>query len=361
MAKVAIITDTHYGVRNDNLTVQVWQRKFLDDIFFPTLDRYDVRTVLHGGDYGDRRKYINFATARFIEEAYRTPLRQRGITEHVLIGNHDCFLRDSTAINSVDELYRMDTTMRIHAQPTEVDVDGTGILLLPWICGNTRAATEQLIATSSCPLVLGHLELTGFQMYRGVPQHEGMDPKPLSRFARVFSGHFHHPSAHGNITYLGAPYPMVWSDYQDPRGFTLLDTETYETEFIPNPYAMFVRLVYDDEQQTAAYRESLLADVASGRFQDAYVKIVVKTRTQPHWLDEILDALTKCNPQDVLVIDDVQETTTETSDASIDIDTLTLMTEYVNSLAISCDKIALQDYLRTIYHEAVSVASARTH
>ena len=83
----------------------MWQRKFLDTIFFPTLDRYDVRTVLHGGDYGDRRKYINFATARFIEDAYRTPLRQRGITEHVLIGNHDCFLRDSTAINSVLERF----------------------------------------------------------------------------------------------------------------------------------------------------------------------------------------------------------------------------------------------------------------
>ena len=72
------------------------QQKFIEEVFFPTLDAYGVTRVLHGGDYGDRRKYINFATARFIDHQYRAPLRSRGIREYVIIGNHDCFLRDST-------------------------------------------------------------------------------------------------------------------------------------------------------------------------------------------------------------------------------------------------------------------------
>lgn len=363
MAKVAIITDTHFGVRSDSPIVQAWQKRFFDDIFFPTLDAHNVKTVLHGGDYGDRRKYINFATAKFIEEQYRTPLRSRGITEHVLIGNHDCFLRDSTDINSVHELYRMDRTMHIYAQPHELDVDGTGILLLPWICGNTRDATDRLIETSKCPLVLGHLELSGFQMYRGVAHQDGLDPARFARFVQVFSGHFHHRSQQDNITYLGAPYPMVWSDYHDPRGFTLLDTETYEVEFIPNPYTMFGRIVYDDQNKPDTYRESLLTEIATGSYRDAYVKIIVKSRTQPHWLDEILDALAKCNAQDVVVVDDVPTATSTETDASVDVDTLTLMTEFVESAVVtaSCDKLALQEYLRTIYQEAVDILSARNH
>jgi hypothetical protein len=72
------------------------QQKFFEEVFFPILDTHGVTRVLHGGDYGDRRKYINFATARFIEHQYRAPLRSRGIREDVIIGNHDCFLRHST-------------------------------------------------------------------------------------------------------------------------------------------------------------------------------------------------------------------------------------------------------------------------
>lgn len=349
-------------MRNDSPVVQQWQQKFLDTVFFPTLDRYDIQTVLHGGDYGDRRKYINFATARFIEDHYRQPLRQRGIVEHVIIGNHDCFLRDSTEINSVDELYRRDTFMRIYTQPTELDVNGTGILLLPWICGNTREATERLLSTSSCAFVLGHLEINGFQMYRGVPQHEGMDPNVLARFAQVFSGHFHHRSQNHNITYLGAPYAMVWSDYHDPRGFAVLDTDTQQIEFIDNPYSMFVKVIYDDAEQPASYVETLRESLHTRGCQDAYVKVVIKSKTQPHWFDEIMDTLSKLNTQDVLVVDDIMTTDTAAPETlSVDIDTLALMDEYVAGLTVNCDKLALQEYLRTIYHDAVNVASARAH
>lgn len=59
------------------------------------------------------------------------------------------------------------------------------------------------------------------------------------------SGHYHHRSSTHPIQYLGA-YPMVWSDYSDPRGFHLFDTETHALTFVPNPYTMFARFVYDD-------------------------------------------------------------------------------------------------------------------
>ena len=55
MAQIALITDTHFGVRSDSGVVQEWQKKFLDEVFFPTLDKHQITHVLHGGDYGDRR------------------------------------------------------------------------------------------------------------------------------------------------------------------------------------------------------------------------------------------------------------------------------------------------------------------
>ena len=41
---------------------------------------------------------------------------------------------------------------------------------------------------------------------------------------------------------------MMWSDYNDVKGFHILDTETREMEFIANPYQMFYRIKYDDSQ-----------------------------------------------------------------------------------------------------------------
>jgi DNA repair exonuclease SbcCD nuclease subunit len=361
MSKIAIITDTHFGARSDSTYMHRSQQKFLDDIFFPTLDEHGVQHVLHGGDYGDRRKYINFATARFIEEHYRQPLRARGLTEDVIVGNHDCFLRESTEVNSIQELYRHDATIRVYTQPAELDLDGCGVLLLPWICDNNRAATEHAISTSNAQVVLGHLELNGFSMYRGMPNHEGMDPSVFDRFPLVLSGHFHHRSAKPPVQYLGAPYPMVWSDYRDPRGFHILDTETLDLTFFANPYSMFMRTVYDDADQPPQYIEKLVQDVMAptSPYHDAYVKIVVKSKTQPYWFDLLLDALSKVNAQDVMVVDDIATATDAgTEDVSTDIDTLTLIHDYVENLSLTCDKIELQQYLQDTYREAMSVTQS---
>jgi DNA repair exonuclease SbcCD nuclease subunit len=360
MAQIALITDTHFGVRSDSGVVQEWQKKFLDEVFFPTLDKHQITHVLHGGDYGDRRKYINFSTAQFIEQAYRAPLRRRGITEHVIVGNHDCFLRESTHINSIEEVYRHDASLVIHKDPTEITIHDTEILLLPWICDSNRDASMRYIRDSRCSVVLGHLEISGFQMYRGMPNHEGLKPELFDRFSVVMSGHFHHRSSQGPIHYLGAPYAMVWSDYRDPRGFHLFDTDTHTLTFIENPYSMFARLVYDDEQQPTTYVEQTLASILSpsSPYANAYVKVVVKSKTQPYWFDLVMDALAKINAQDVMVVDDVTAQTEDGTElpehVSADIDTLSLMTDYVSGLSVTCDKIELQTYLQNTYREALT-------
>ena len=38
------------------------------------------------------------------------------------------------------------------------------------------------------------------------------------------------------------------ADYNDQRGFHIFDTETLDTEFIPNPFSMFHKIYYDDSE-----------------------------------------------------------------------------------------------------------------
>ena len=45
--KLAIITDTHYGARKGSKLFHDYFEKFYDDVFFPTLDKEGIDTVIH--------------------------------------------------------------------------------------------------------------------------------------------------------------------------------------------------------------------------------------------------------------------------------------------------------------------------
>jgi DNA repair exonuclease SbcCD nuclease subunit len=231
--------------------------------------------------------------------------------------------------------------------------------LLPWIADNNRDETMKVIERSACSIVLGHLEIAGFQMFKGSLSAEGLAADVFDRFELVMSGHYHHKSELGPIHYLGAPYPMIWSDYRDPRGFHLFDTKTHELTFIENPYSLFMRIVYDDQDQRHDYIKELVQSIQQpdSNYHDAYVKVVVRSKVQPYWFDLMMDALYKVT-QDVVVVDDIIVNDAEEGvDAlTTDVDTLTLMREYVETLSISCDKDELFAYLRKNYEEAIAQA-----
>ena len=60
--KIAVINDTHFGVKNDSLFFLEESLNFFEKQFFPYLLQNNIRTVLHLGDLMDRRKYVNFFT-----------------------------------------------------------------------------------------------------------------------------------------------------------------------------------------------------------------------------------------------------------------------------------------------------------
>ena len=72
MAKIAMITDTHAGVRNDNPAFQQYQKKCYE-WFFKYIDEHNIQNVIHLGDIYDRRKYVNFMSARRCREDFLDP------------------------------------------------------------------------------------------------------------------------------------------------------------------------------------------------------------------------------------------------------------------------------------------------
>ena len=75
--KIAIINDTHFGARNDNVNYNEYFYQFYEKQFFPYLKENNITHCIHLGDIMDRRKFVSYRTAkdvreRFIQPVYRT-------------------------------------------------------------------------------------------------------------------------------------------------------------------------------------------------------------------------------------------------------------------------------------------------
>ena len=248
--KIAIINDTHFGARNDNSNFNEYFYKFCDDIFFPTLKKNNIKTCIHLGDLMDRRKFVSYKTSRDFRKRFVSPFVEMGIDLHIMIGNHDTFYKNTNDVNSVVELLggRHDN-IKIYSEAEEVVFDDTKILFLPWINSQNTFSSEKIIKKTDAEVCMGHLEIAGFQMMKGLLNEHGLSKNIFRKFDSVFSGHFHIKSDDGHIYYLGAPYEIYWNDCEDKKGFHIFDTETREMERIWNPLTIHKKIKYDDKKK----------------------------------------------------------------------------------------------------------------
>lgn len=347
--KIALITDTHWGVRNDSEVFHNHTKKFLDNTFFPYIDKNGIDTVIHLGDLVDRRKFINISTLRRLKQDFLAPMFQRGLNVHIIAGNHDTYFKNTNEVNAIDEIGISLKHFYLHTRgPAEVEFDGTKILFIPWICDDNRKETEECIKKTDAQICFGHLELAGFQMYRGSVNEHGDDPNIFNRFDIVCSGHFHTKSSSRNIHYLGSHAQFTWSDYGDERGFHVFDTETREIEFIENPTKVFEKIFYNDdvdlEQDFSVYK-------------DKFIKVIIQNKDKPYTFDRFIDLLNKSNPADVQVVEDHLNLNLTEDNEIVDEaeDTLTIFRKYITNVDSPVDKSALVRVLTEVHQEALSL------
>jgi len=351
--KVALVTDTHFGARSDSVPFDKFFRKFYDETFFPEIDRRGIKGIFHLGDCFDRRKYINFNTLSSCRDYFFNAAKQRGIEVVMIVGNHDTFFKNTNTVNSPGLLLNDYDNVTAFSRPVEYSVEGTSILLMPWVCTDNYDECMKAIKVSKSQVLFGHFEIAGFQMYKGHENDEGFDPKLFEKFDLVCSGHFHHRSSKGNITYLGNPYEMTWADFEDPRGFHIFDTSTRELEFIQNPFTIFSKVYYDDEKVDPS-----TVDVS--QYANQHIKLIVVNKKDYYKYDQFIERLYKVNPLELKIIEDLSEFESEAlGDQEIDLeDTVTLLSQYVDSLDTEADKDRIKTLMKTLYVEAQNYTEA---
>src|ERR1700743_1240967 len=101
--KIAILGDTHWGARGESQIFLDYFSRFFREIFFPEIDKRGIKTVVHLGDLVDRRKYLNYTTAYTMRNEYINPSIKRDLETHIIVGNHDCFHKNSNEVNALRE------------------------------------------------------------------------------------------------------------------------------------------------------------------------------------------------------------------------------------------------------------------
>ena len=354
---IAILGDLHFGARNDSLEFLDYFERFFEQQLFPELRRLGVKRIIQLGDIVDRRKFISYITLNHMRRFFNR-CREEGIEIDIIIGNHDTPYKNTNDINSMRELFsRIDGSedfIRFYSDPTEIEIDGCKLLILPWINASNEQKTMKIINETEALVVFGHLEIKGFEMYRGMPSHEGIDKSAFGKFDLVASGHFHHKSRDGNIQYVGTPYEMTWADWDDPRGFHIFDTSTGQLgAFYRNPLRMFHKVFYDDSKPI---------DISSLDFNNlrgTYVKLIVINKEDPYKFDLFVGKLYESSPSDVVIVEDhrhmdqlsEEELTNEAED------TITILNKYIEHMEVGVDKNQLATLLRSLYTEASSMES----
>lgn len=350
--RIAIINDTHAGARGDSLLFNEFFFKFWENTFFPYLREHGISHIIHLGDVVDRRKFINYVILNQWRKRFFDVLERDGITMDVIVGNHDVTYKNTNEINAMDELFDRYANINVFTSAVDMKYDHLNVLLVPWINSSNYEHSMESLRNTKAEIVMGHFEIAGFEMDRGNIAHEGLDRKIFDRFDTVLSGHFHHKSTDGTITYLGNQYEITWADHGDTRGFHIFDTDKRDLTFVANPYKMFHKIIYDDTVQDFAFWN----EYDFGQYANTFVKVVVVNKQNAYMFDTVIDNLHKGGVADVAVVEDFTDTIIDDGDLVDQAeDTMTILSKYIDGLSTNVDSTKLKGLMRELYVESLNV------
>ena len=145
---------------------------------------------------------------------------------------------------------------------------------------------------------------------------------------------------------MGNPYELFCNDVNDPRGFTIFDTETLETTSIDNPYKLFYNIYYDDTNYKL---------FNATEYENKIVKVIVRRKSSIKDFDKFIDKLYSVGVQDLKIIEnfDIQES--EEFDIDEDENTLSILNRYIEESEFEFDKNIIKNIFQDLYRQACEV------
>jgi DNA repair exonuclease SbcCD nuclease subunit len=353
--KVIFLGDTHFGCRSGSMSLHNRFELFYDNLF-EYMKTNNIDTIIQFGDIFDQRRGIGYAILQKIKKIFFDKLREHKFNLYILLGNHDVTFKNTLTVNSPSLLLNEYANITIMDEPTNLKIGNSEFTVIPWICEENEIDCLTAIDKSKAKYCLGHFELQGFEMHKGIVCEHGTPKELFWKFDHVYSGHFHHISSKDNVTYLGTPYQLTWADYGDERGFYIFDTDKGTTEFIENPFKNFHKINYNDKDN--AYTEEMLDKADFSVYNQTYVKVIVTNKSNLYLYDKFIEKLEAAGAIAHAVEDHFNKNVVISDDD-------TDQTEDINEFfKIVADRYSeqlnpktLNAYMLSLYNEAINMVS----
>ena len=287
--KIAIFSDIHIGVHHDS---KFWHDVSLDwaNWFVQELKQRDIRDVVFCGDYFHTRDEISVDSLHFGSKLLEL-FSDFNLT--MIVGNHDCFLKDSSDVNSLSPFKNWKNVTVVDNMKTVKSHD-KDINFVPW--------GIKLDEIPVADVTFGHFEIVMFKMNSFALCEEGFEAESLlMKSPTVFSGHFHLRDEkfydNGRIIYVGNPFQTDYNDAGSTKGFYIWDIETDEFEFIENKKSP----KHNNIQLSHLISEGGITQNVVDIFKNNLVKFKVDRKITSEDMEFILYKLRELNPTDLKI------------------------------------------------------------
>jgi DNA repair exonuclease SbcCD nuclease subunit len=283
-SKIAIFSDIHVGVHHNS---KFWHDVSLDwaKWFIRDLKEKGIEDIVFCGDYFHTRDEVSVDTLHFGSKLLEL-FKDFKLT--MIVGNHDCFLKDSSEVNSVSP-YSNWNNITVVDKTLTVSHEGKNINFIPW--------GVKLEDIPKADITFGHFEITTFKMNTYALCDDGFAAEGLlEKSPLIISGHFHlmddRKYTDGRILYVGNPFQMDFNDSGTTKGYYTLDLNTGETEFTENLNSP----KHENLSLSYLISEKTITDKVRKHFNNNLVKLKIDRRVSPDDIEFLLTKFKSLNP-----------------------------------------------------------------
>lgn len=239
-----LLTDTHFGVRQNSILWLKSQMSFFYDQLIPFIKKQKEGVfIYHLGDLFDSRSSINPFIANQVRELFSYIASLDNVRQIIIIGgNHDYYSPNDSTTDSINLVLRgIDKVQPVtngimmyeDEELDELEFD----VFVPWNYYYDFRYLESSISIKGVKRVFIHNDLDNIE-----PEYKELFKKYN---VDVYSGHIHVPSEYGKLHNLGSCFALTFTDANQERGFYTMDDNGDNFTFHSNTKSIKFRRLYN--------------------------------------------------------------------------------------------------------------------
>lgn len=227
--KAAIFSDLHIGKSKDSQLKLKAAKDFIQWMKASS-KKNGCDIVIFLGDWFDNRNSISVETLNVGYQLLREI--SSSVPLILVVGNHDTVSNTDAILNSLNPFREIENVFVVDKVST-ILIGNRRSVFFPWGSYQTFNPADSIFDFG-----FGHLEFNGAALCGGVDSSKIEQDSINEKAPLVFAGHYHirkeYATKNGKLISVGSPLELDWGDYQDDKGYYVLDLASRQYEYVQN-------------------------------------------------------------------------------------------------------------------------------